>query len=185
MFGQRRFEVLIDDSGLDPTGLVDRVDLEDLVHPGDIEQQAAIDCVGGTRKPGPCTLSDHRNAMLGGEDHHCRDIVDRSRPHQGQCLPGGAEQGPVDGIAVDDVAVHDEGTGAQPSLQLLCRNLGRDAHAVLDSAKDLATSRTLSSASSAPMLIRTPPLRRRMATACSAHAASNACASSAPRLTHT
>ncbi|SIH10451.1 Uncharacterised protein [Mycobacteroides abscessus subsp. abscessus] len=122
--------------------------------------------------------------MVGGEAHDGDDIIDAPGPDETERPPGRAEERPVGGEAVDDVAVGHERTGAEL--------LGEHAEAgrrLLDAhqraANSLATARTRSRASSAPMLTRTPPESRRIATAWAAHASSNAAAASSSRAIHT
>ena len=81
--GDRRLELGVDDPGLDDRDEVLAVDLDDLVHRGEGDRQAALDPGRATRQPRARAAGDDRDAQLGGDLDELGDVGGRRREDDG------------------------------------------------------------------------------------------------------
>ncbi len=101
-------ELLEGDPGLDHGDLVLGVDLADVVHPVEGQQDAVAHRDGGPGEPGPAAPGDHGHALLVGAAQDLDDLIGRTGQDQGQRRLGrGAERLVVGVVGVHGVAGHD------------------------------------------------------------------------------
>jgi hypothetical protein len=115
----------VDDAGFDDGDAVDRVDLQDPVHPGQGEHDAAVGGVGCAGQAGAGALRDDRDAQGGGGAHHVLDLLDRTGQHDDGRRAGRAEARHVVGVGGRDVGVGEDRFGGQAAEQQVQEVAGR------------------------------------------------------------
>ncbi|MEY9488326.1 hypothetical protein RKD26_004120 [Streptomyces calvus] len=125
MFADGAGEGGVDDAGFDDGDPVDRVDLQDAVHLGQGEHDAAVAGVGGAGQTGAGALRDDGHAELGGGAHDVLDLFDRARQDDHRGAAGRAEARHVVGVGGGDVGVGEHRFGGQPAEQPVDERSGR------------------------------------------------------------
>jgi len=96
VLGHGGLDVVVDRARLHHAHQVVRVDLEDLAHPGQVEDDAAADRVRAAGQAGARTARHDRGAEFGAGAHHVLYLGLGPRAHAGDCLPG---RGPLGVVA--------------------------------------------------------------------------------------
>ena len=125
--GDRGLERGVDDPRLDDRDEVLVVDLEDPVHRGEGDRQAALDPGGAARQAGPGAARHDRDAMLGGEPDELGDLGRRRREGDGAGQAGVEVGGLVEpvALAVDRVGQQARASGRRASDRVRQRVAGR------------------------------------------------------------
>ena len=108
LLAHERLEIVVDDAGLDDADEVVGVDLDDLVHPREVEDEAAVDGVRAAGQAGTRAPRDDRHAEVGADADRLLDLRLGARSQRRQGRADRRPLGVVRGQAGHDVAVGDE-----------------------------------------------------------------------------
>jgi len=119
VLGHGRLDVVVDRARLHHADQVVRVDLEDLVHPGQVEDDAAADRVGATGQAGARAARHDRGAEFGAGTHHVLHFGLGPGAHAGDGLPRRCPLGLVVRDGGEHVRVDHEAVAGQTPAQHL------------------------------------------------------------------
>jgi hypothetical protein len=119
VLGDGRLQVVVDHARLDHAEQVVPVDLDDPVHPGQVEDDAAVDRVRPAGQAGASPARHDRRAELGADPHDLLDFGLRAGPHAGGRPPGRRPFGLVVGHGREDVGIGDDPVAGQGPAQSL------------------------------------------------------------------
>ena len=119
VFGHGGLQVVVDHARLDHAEQVVPVDLDDPVHPGQVEDDAAVNRVGPAGQAGASPARHDRRAELGADPHDLLDFGLRAGPHAGGRPPGRHPFGLVVGHGREDVRIGDDPVAGQGPAQSL------------------------------------------------------------------
>ena len=140
MLGHGRLDVVVDRARLHHADQVVRVDLEDLVHPGQIEDDGADDCVGPAGQPGARAARHDRGAKLGTGAHDVLHLGLGPGAHPGDGFSGRRPFGLVVRDRGEHVRVDHEAVTGQLPAQRLDQGGGGDHDSASGSESWLFTS---------------------------------------------
>ena len=119
MLGHGRLEVVVDHPRLDDAEQVVPVDLEHLVHPGQVEDDAAVDRVGPAGQAGAGAPRHDGRTQLGADPHDLLHLGFRAGPDTRGRPSGGRPLGLVMGHGREDVGIRDDAVAGQDPAQPL------------------------------------------------------------------
>ena len=126
VFGHGGLEVVVDRARLHDAHQVVRVDFEDLVHPGQVEDDGAADRVGAAGQPGARAARHDRSAEFGADADDVLHLGFGPRAHPGH---GRARRSPL-GLVVrhggEHVGIDHEAVAGQAPAQRLDQGGSRD-----------------------------------------------------------
>jgi hypothetical protein len=132
VLGYGRLHVVVHRARLHHAEQVVPVDLQDPVHPGQVEDDAAVDRVGPAGQAGTGAARHDRRAELGADPHDLLDLGLRAGPHARGRAPGRRPFGLVMGDGREDVGIGDDPVAGQSPAQGLEQaarvHLARSAH---------------------------------------------------------
>ena len=119
VLGHGRLHVVVDHTWLDHAEQVVPVDLDDPVHPGQVEDHAAVDRVGPAGQAGAGAARHDRRAQLGADPHDLLNLGLRAGPHARGRPPGERPIRPRHGTWSRDVGIGDDPVAGQGPAQRL------------------------------------------------------------------
>ncbi len=124
MLGHGRLHVVVDRARLHDAEQVVPVDLDHLVHPGQVEHDAAIDRVGAAGQAGAGAARHDGRAQFGADPDDVLDLGFRAGPHAGGGPPGRRPLGLVVGHGRQDAGIGDDPAAGQRPAQRLGQTAG-------------------------------------------------------------
>ena len=125
MFGDGGLDIVVDRTRLDHAHEVVRIDLQDLVHPREVQDDTAAYRVGAAGQPGARAARHDGSAKLGAGADHVLYLGLGARAYSGDSLPG---RGPLSLVVRDGgehVRIGHEAVAGQPPAQRLHDQAGR------------------------------------------------------------
>ncbi len=140
MFLDRAGESRVDHAGFDHGDPVDGADLQDAVHLGEGQHDAALGGVGAAGQAGAGPLRDDGDAQLGGRAHDVLDLFDGAREDNDGGGARRAEARHVVGVGGRDVGVGQDGLGRQAGQEPVGEVTGVLVAGCFDTAHDHSVS---------------------------------------------